>query len=304
MISRRSTGEWVALEIQFTVNDISIFQLVRDHKPASKAISHCARMLRLLDRPGADSRRYPGPYNYLLAFKGGNGMNDRAKSILLALENIREDLLGLSDDIWLDVDHNDTEKVREACDFKSQFNDQLQKFSDVSRTLEKLIGGYTGTPKTDLTSVQESEAPTIESSEPEQQGHSLDRSFTYTRPNGYLLDGRKYKGVKNWVRLYLSVCEQLQKRNPETFRNLASSEEMITSHGNKMFSFDGSDLRDAKEISGGIFAEGNLSADQMRDTLKKVLPEFEIEPSSFRVFLRYDPQATPAYDIENIEDLF
>lgn len=231
-------------------------------------------------------------------------MNERAKSILLALENIREDLLGLSDDIWLDVDHNDTEKVREACDFKSQFNDQLRKFTEASRILEELIAGYTGTPNTDATSIQESESLVAGSADSEQPGHSLDRSFTYTRPSGYVLDGRKYEGVKNWVRLYLSVCELLEKKNPETFRSLVSSERMVTSHGNKMFSFDGSGLRDAKKLSGGIYSEGNLSANQIRDTLRKVLPEFQIEPSSFRVFLRHDPQASAAYDVENIEDLF
>jgi hypothetical protein len=58
MIFRRNTGEWVALEIQFIVNDIAIFQVVRGRKRARKAISHCARMLTLLGRPGADSRSY------------------------------------------------------------------------------------------------------------------------------------------------------------------------------------------------------------------------------------------------------
>ena len=38
-------------------------------------------------------------------------MTDRIRSILQRLEQTREDLLALSDDIWLSIDHNDTQAL-------------------------------------------------------------------------------------------------------------------------------------------------------------------------------------------------
>ena len=39
-------------------------------------------------------------------------MTDRIRSILEQLEQTREDLLALSDDIWLSIDHNDRQALR------------------------------------------------------------------------------------------------------------------------------------------------------------------------------------------------
>lgn len=45
-------------------------------------------------------------------------MTDRIRSILEQLEQTREDLLALSDDIWLSIDHNDSQALEEGVAFK------------------------------------------------------------------------------------------------------------------------------------------------------------------------------------------
>ncbi|KYD30546.1 hypothetical protein [Parageobacillus toebii] len=45
-------------------------------------------------------------------------MKNRVKLILRDLEAVRENLLALSDDIWLSIDHNDPDSLEEGYQFK------------------------------------------------------------------------------------------------------------------------------------------------------------------------------------------
>jgi hypothetical protein len=44
-------------------------------------------------------------------------MKERVREILTDLERVRENLLALSDDIWLGIDHNDTDALRAGVEF-------------------------------------------------------------------------------------------------------------------------------------------------------------------------------------------
>ncbi len=55
-------------------------------------------------------------------------MTDRTLQILRDLEAVRENLLALSDDIWLGIDHNDTQAMNEGVEFKRQYNAKLSAF--------------------------------------------------------------------------------------------------------------------------------------------------------------------------------
>lgn len=47
---------------------------------------------------------------------------DRTREILHDLEAVRENLLALSDDIWLSIDHNDPDALEAGVEFKRAFN--------------------------------------------------------------------------------------------------------------------------------------------------------------------------------------
>lgn len=46
-------------------------------------------------------------------------MTNRIRNILEQLEQTREDLLAVSDDIWLSIDHNDTEALEDRCTLRT-----------------------------------------------------------------------------------------------------------------------------------------------------------------------------------------
>ena len=45
-------------------------------------------------------------------------MQEKIKNILSNLKAAQEDLLSLSDDLWLDIDHNDNDAIRNGVAFK------------------------------------------------------------------------------------------------------------------------------------------------------------------------------------------
>ncbi|NBC14531.1 MAG: hypothetical protein GVY09_14570 [Gammaproteobacteria bacterium] len=52
-------------------------------------------------------------------------MTNRIRSILEQLEQTREDLLALSDDIWLSIDHNDGDALDAGVEFKRRYNAKM-----------------------------------------------------------------------------------------------------------------------------------------------------------------------------------
>jgi hypothetical protein len=60
-------------------------------------------------------------------------MTNRIRSILQQLEQVREDLLALSDDIWLSIDHNDSQALQEGVAFKKELQRQGRRLRPVGR---------------------------------------------------------------------------------------------------------------------------------------------------------------------------
>jgi hypothetical protein len=71
--------------------------------------------------------------------------NERTRQILEDLEAVRENLLALSDDIWLSIDHNDPQALEEGVQFKRAYNEKMAAFDQVAVELSAL-GGERCTP--------------------------------------------------------------------------------------------------------------------------------------------------------------
>jgi hypothetical protein len=70
-------------------------------------------------------------------------MQDRTRRILGDLEAVRENLLALSDDIWLSIDHNDCEALEEGVQFKRTYNEKMAAFDQLASGLSAMIQQYT-----------------------------------------------------------------------------------------------------------------------------------------------------------------
>src|SRR4051794_21921796 len=70
-------------------------------------------------------------------------MQARIRRILEDLEAVRENLLALSDDIWLNIDHNDPQGLEEGVQFKRAYNEKMAGFDRLASELSALIQQFT-----------------------------------------------------------------------------------------------------------------------------------------------------------------
>ena len=221
-------------------------------------------------------------------------MSERIKSILDQLEQMREDLLALSDDIWLSIDHNDTQAMKQGVAFKESFNGKVAEFDKLSADLSVLVQQFTSISLNDEDS-QDQQSPQsrdraiveLDRYEP----HSLDEDFTYKRPYGYRLGNIAQSNLKTWRRLYELICLYLAKRDPQTFAKLPDDPRFMGRRGNTYFTRKSDGLRFAIPLPQGIFAEVNLSSNHLRDQIKKLLEAFEIDYRELIIYLREDRDA-------------
>ncbi len=218
----------------------------------------------------------------------------RTRQILEDLEAVRENLLALSDDIWHSIDHNDPQALDSGVEFKRAYNAKAAAFDQIACELSALVQQYT--------SVRLEEAEQTGDDNGEQnarivaelnreQPHSLDENFTYKRPHGFVLDGRGTTGVTTWQRLYELVCQQLYARNEDRFRGLESHPEFVSNRGHHTVTCNASTLRKPMAVCGDLYIEANLSANSIRDVIRRLLDAFELPMDSIQIFLRQDRDA-------------
>ncbi len=221
-----------------------------------------------------------------------SSMQDRTRRILGDLEAVRENLLALSDDIWLSIDHNDSEALEEGVQFKRTYNEKMAAFDHLASELSAMVQQYTSVRlEAEEQSGQGEQNERIVRELNREQPHSVDEDFTYKRPHGFILDGQGTTGITTWRRLFELVCQQLLRRDPDRFRALPDNTSFISNRGHRGFSRNRDELRSAGEIGEGIFAEVHGSANSLRDSLRQLLAAFDIPVTELRLFLREDRDA-------------
>ncbi len=223
-------------------------------------------------------------------------MRQRIQSILSNLDSVGEDLLALSDDIWLNIDYKDSDAVAKGAAFMIAFNNTVGDYREASGRLTHLVEEFT--------QVSTFEAPAAPASDAERERrerlihamdrrvpHDLDEDFRYKRPTLFALDGVPFDGTNTWSQVHETLCRYLATLKPAVFSTLPTNPDFTSSKGNRYFSRDAADLRLPKDFGGGILAETNLSANQIRDNMRRLLLAFGLPRKAFIVYLREDRDA-------------
>ncbi|RMD59499.1 hypothetical protein D6833_11360 [Candidatus Parcubacteria bacterium] len=221
-------------------------------------------------------------------------MNDRIRRILEDLEAVRENLLALSDDIWLSIDHNDPQALEEGVEFKRKFNEKFAAFDCLASEISGLIQQFTSVTldaEEQTGAEDEAENRRIIQQLNREEPHHLDEDFTYKRPYGYILDGQGATGIMTWQRLYYLVLRQLYQRDRDRFRSLRDEPEFISPYGHRTFDFEPAQMHRALQIADDFYAECNLSANGICKVIAKVLAALGIPKEQLKLFLREDRNA-------------
>lgn len=221
-------------------------------------------------------------------------MEDRIKRILTHLETVRQDLLELSDDIWLNIDHNVPEALDAGCEFKRDYNERLAEFERIASAISTLVQGYTRVKVDEATPT----APSDQNAEERQRiirdldrntPYTLDHNFTYTRPYGFRVAEYAANDLLTWRQLYAAFCKVLAAKDPPRFGALPDNQRFILRR--KQFSREETDLRDGLLIEHGVYAEVHMSANSLRDIMRRLLEEFGMEQDDLKIYLRQDRDA-------------
>jgi len=218
----------------------------------------------------------------------------RTRVILEDLEDVRGNLLELSEDFWTSIDHNDAEALEAGVEFNRAYNAKVAAFDIVAGELSQLIQQYTSVR---LESTEQS--GTLDDSSNErliaeldrEVPHGLDEDFTFKRPFGFILDGQATTGLTTWQRLYELVCANLVARDEQRMRSLYEHPDFTSNRGNRAIEHDSAKLRKALQIADGLFIESNLSANSIRDVIQRLLQQYQIPIEHMRVYLRQDRDA-------------
>ena len=218
----------------------------------------------------------------------------RIRNLLNDLEAVRENLLALSDDIWQAIDHNDPDSLEAGVEFKRSYNTQAAAFDKNATELSTLVQKYTSVRLEEAEKTggrNDAENERIIRDLNREEPHRLDENFTYTRPHGFVLDGRATTGITTWQRLYELVCHQLLAADEARFRSLEEHPDFISPRGHRIVTRDRISLRKAMELPGDLFIESNLSANSICDVIRRMLGEFSIPEDRMQIYLRQDRDA-------------
>lgn len=221
-------------------------------------------------------------------------MNDRIRNILEDLESVRENLLALSDDIWLSIEHNDPNALENGYQFKKAYNQKWAEFAHVADDLSRLIQQFT---KINLTADEvtgtddETENDRIIKELDNEVPHTLDEDFTYIRPYGFVLNGKATVGLTTWRRLYEVFCQQLASENSECFRSLPDHPEMARRDGRRFIDYVAENHNVSSEVVPGMFLEVNLSANSIRHSMRRMMKAFNLPESEMKIYFREDRDA-------------
>jgi hypothetical protein len=206
---------------------------------------------------------------------------------LADLEPVRENLLALSDDIWLSIDHNDADALEKGVEFKRVYNSNFLAFDALSSERSQLVQTFT---RVDFAVEEESGDEDSQNNQRiieqlnREQPHSIDEDFTFKRPHGFILHGAATTVSTTWRRLYEIVCVALIRRDGDLFCSLFDHYKFVSSRGHRQFTTDPSELRSLSRLREGIFTEINLSANGLRDVIRNLLDVYNFPRDRLKIF--------------------
>ncbi|HAT12959.1 MAG TPA: hypothetical protein DCS91_04660 [Microcoleaceae bacterium UBA11344] len=221
-------------------------------------------------------------------------MNTRISKIKIALEQLSEDLLDFSDDIWLSIDHNDSEALDFGYRLKKDYNEQVDTFSKVVQNIGSTLAQFEN-----ISILNDSNTPIYDPGHEgkenktfqynENQAHSINEDFCYKRPCGMKLENQIYERLNTWKAIYRTTIKHLSHKSPDIFNQLSESGFAKGRRKDKVYVSPTPDsMKCPEKFAGGLYFETNLSANSIRDSIQKLLRVFSIPDSEIVFYLRED----------------
>ncbi len=117
--------------------------------------------------------------------------------------------------------------------------------------------------------------------------YTLYDDYTYKKPAWFEVFGLRYD-AKDWKEMFVKICEILAEKDPMTFKTFVNDKSM---QGRKVSYFckDQKDIRSPKHVKGtDIYIMTNMSANQIRNVIERMLRRYDIKINDFKIYLKAD----------------
>jgi hypothetical protein len=214
-------------------------------------------------------------------------LQDRIDAIIADLGDSNDQLLAVLDDLWLEIDHTDSESVKTGSQRMIGVINAVKNYQSLCDELTSRLHEFL--PNVTSTKVIEIDHPNANEKGDIFSGYkiiSLTEEWRYLKPQGFIFRGEPVPWKRNWIDLYQSLCEVLHNVNPEKFYTIPDQPEIISSQKKPYFSRNQDPLRTSIKIGDSIFAESNLSAKLIRDNIRRLLRILDIPETALTIYIR------------------
>jgi hypothetical protein len=202
------------------------------------------------------------------------GYMNTTERIRQEIEDLREQILSLDEEIWINVQHRDAEALKDFIPRKEKINERLLMFqkaaADLLASMEDLPDLQIQVPEALEMIPSETVAP-------------LERKFAFHKPSALQIDGEKIGPTKSWRKLWQTFLDEFQKRFPQEFKRVLVDQPCIAGLGS-----DPAGQLDPYQCA-GMWFECNLSAESIRDRIRRILINSRIDLGRVKVWLRGAP---------------
>lgn len=171
------------------------------------------------------------------------------------------------------------EKVQETLEYIKRIN---KKISDIDEILENNFEEEIADEIEEIVT-KDYEKYRVD----ENEKHTLYEVFKHKRPCAFMIENKKI-GANSWKEVLSETCKYLSLKNKDILEKIVINEE-IKGRKRSLFSVTNKQMfspEKLKYING--YVETNLSADGIRNLIKKLLKKYNIPLTKYYVFFRAD----------------
>lgn len=177
----------------------------------------------------------------------------------------------------------------------SELQEMLQTIDKIQCKLEEYVDLLQLDDATEETIIKEEELEDILTNLPDYDELTVDSNipytlyddYTYKKPAGFELFGVR-QNARDWKEVFVKTCEVLARKDKDRFEKFADDKTM-QGRTNSYFCTNSKDIRSPMKVPGAdIYIMTNMSSNQIRNVIERMLRKYQINISEFKIFLRAD----------------
>jgi len=242
-----------------------------------------------------------------------------AQALRRQLERIAAELEAVSAEIWRNIDHNDPVGLEKGVAYKQRFNqkrlpleaavaEMIALLRDSSQTdpgsgeaaASSKVANVAPSPPTSpvplTAAAQPVTHPASRASAPPlrdaRTGSDAAGDLGQKVPFGFVLGGQTYTSASAWPLFYEALLEELYDRAAEKLSRLADEGSGFAHRGKPLFARLPDRLDDPLPVAEALFAEADLSPEDLIEVIKGLLGEIGYPIESFKILLKEKNRGT------------